>query len=41
MITGLVGIEIYKFVQGFNKIEQFKNAFVNLAINMFVIEEPV
>lgn len=40
MITGAVSAEIYKFVQGKNKIEDFKNAFINLALPLFVFTEP-
>lgn len=40
MITGLVTAEIYKFVQGFTDLSLYKNAFVNLAENYFVISEP-
>ena len=40
MITGCVTAEILKFVQGFNTIEQFKNANVNLAIPLFFFFEP-
>lgn len=40
MITGAVTAEIYKFVQGKNKIEDFKNSFINLALPLFVFTEP-
>jgi ubiquitin-activating enzyme E1 len=40
MITGCVTAEIYKFIQGFNKIENFKNGFINLAIPIFNFSEP-
>jgi ubiquitin-activating enzyme E1 len=40
MITGTVTTEIYKFVQGKNKIGDFKNSFINLALPMFVFSEP-
>jgi ubiquitin-activating enzyme E1 len=40
MITGCVCAEMYKFVQGFNEIETFKNGFINLALPMFLFTEP-
>ena len=40
MITGAVAAEFYKFVQGWTNIEKFKNAFINLAIPIFLVEEP-
>ena len=40
MITGVVGVEIYKFAQGFNNIEKFRNSFINLALPLFVFSEP-
>lgn len=40
MITGAVTNEIFKFVQGFGKLDQFKNAFINLAVSLFLFSEP-
>ncbi len=40
MITGCIGAEMYKVAQGFNEIESYKNAFINLALPAFIISEP-
>lgn len=40
MITGAVTTEIYKFVQGFGKLDDFKNGFINLAVNIYAFTEP-
>ena len=41
MIVGAVGMELYKVVMGFDKIEDYRNAFINLAIPLFVYTEPI
>lgn len=41
MIVGAVGMELYKFTQKFDKIEDYRNSFINLAIPLFVFTEPI
>ena len=41
MITGCVSAEIYKYVQGFDDIESYKNSCINLALPLFVFSQPV
>lgn len=41
MIVGAVGMELYKVVQGFKEIEDYRNGFINLAIPLFVFTEPI
>jgi ubiquitin-activating enzyme E1 len=41
MITGLVGLELFKLVQGGLPMEKFRNSFANLALPSFVQSEPM
>lgn len=40
MITGCVCAEMYKFVQGFEDLDCYKNSFINLALPLFLFSEP-
>ncbi|KAJ9455430.1 Ubiquitin-like modifier-activating enzyme 1 [Diplonema papillatum] len=41
LITGLVCLEVYKVLQKGKKVDDFKNAFVNLAIPFVTLSEPM
>jgi ubiquitin-activating enzyme E1 len=41
MITGAVTTEIYKVVQGYTALEDFRNGFINLALPLFLFSEPM
>lgn len=40
-IVGAVCVELLKVVQGFNDLPDYRNTFLNLAINMYVQTEPM
>lgn len=41
VVAGLVTLELYKIAQNFNKIEKFKNTFLNLALPFLGSSEPL
>lgn len=41
IVAGLVNIELYGLVQGFDKVERYRNTFLNLALPFFSATDPI
>ena len=41
LVAGLVTLELYKVVQGHNKLDQFRSGFINLALPYFGFADPI
>ena len=41
IVSGLASLELYKIIQGFDKLEDYQNGFINLSLSYFGFSDPL